>query len=89
MSKTLLPDEERDECRAIAGAFLTISEKIRGMQDRQEESECVKFLEVIRENLIDWAAILSPPGEPEDGYPEGENLAPVYSLDAYRARRKG
>jgi hypothetical protein len=80
--------DETDEGKALAGIYLfaarQIGEILQYVSDDQLRYE---FYSGMQKQLSDWADILSPPGEPEGGWPEGPNMAKVYSLDAYRARR--
>jgi hypothetical protein len=82
--------DENDEARALAGIYLFAARQLGEILEYVHEDQLrYEFYSGMRKQLSDWADILSPPGEPEGGYPEGPNLATVHSLDAYRARRKG
>jgi hypothetical protein len=82
--------DEVDEGRALAGIYLFAARQLGEILEYVGDDQLrYEFYSGMRKQLTDWADILSPPGEPEDGYPEGPDLAKVYSLDAYRARRKG
>jgi hypothetical protein len=82
--------DENDEARALAGIYLFAARQLGEILEYVQEDQLrYEFYSGMKKQLSDWADILSPPGEPEGGYPEGPNLATVYSLDAYRARRKG
>jgi hypothetical protein len=80
--------DENDKARALAGIYLFAARQVREELDYVGDDQLrYEFYSGMLRHLDDWATILSPPGEPEGGYPEGPNLAKVYSLDAYRARR--
>jgi hypothetical protein len=82
--------DENDEARALAGIYLFAARQLGEILEYVGDDQLrYEFYSGMRKQLSDWADILSPPGEPEDGWPEGPNLATVHSLDAYRARRKG
>jgi hypothetical protein len=82
--------DENDEARALAGIYLFAARQLGEILEYVGDDQLrYEFYSGMKKQLSDWADILSPPGEPEGGYPEGPNLATVYSLDAYRARRKG
>jgi hypothetical protein len=80
--------DENDEARALAGIYLFAARQCREiLQYVGDDQLQYEFYSSQEKQLSDWADVLSPPGEPEGGYPEGPNMAKVYSLDAYRARR--
>jgi hypothetical protein len=82
--------DENDEARALAGIYLFAARQLGEILEYVGDDQLrYEFYSGMKKQLSDWADILSPPGEPEGGYPEGPNLATVHSLDAYRARRKG
>jgi hypothetical protein len=82
--------DENDEARALAGIYLFAARQLGEILEYVGDDQLrYEFYSGMKKQLSDWADILSPPGEPDGGYPEGPNLATVHSLDAYRARRKG
>jgi hypothetical protein len=83
--------DENDEARQLAGIYLFAARQLGEILEYTGDDQLrYEFYSGMKKQLSDWADILSPPGEPEGGWPEGPNLATVHSLDAYRAqRRKG
>jgi hypothetical protein len=82
--------DENDEARALAGIYLFAARQLGEILEYTGDDQLrYEFYSGMKKQLSDWADILSPPGEPEGGWPEGPTLAKVYSLDAYRALRKG
>jgi hypothetical protein len=82
--------DENDEARALAGIYLFAARQLGEILEYVGDDQLrYEFYSGMKKQLSDWADILSPPGEPEGGWPEGPTLAKVYSLDAYRARQKG
>jgi hypothetical protein len=82
--------DEADEARALAGIYLFAARQLGEILEYVGDDQLrFEFYSRMKTQLTDWADVLSPPGEPEGGWPEGPNMAKVYSLDAYRARHKG
>jgi hypothetical protein len=82
--------DENDEARALAVIYMFAARQLGEILEYVGDDQLrYEFYSGMKKQLSDWADVLSPPGEPEGGYPEGPNLATVHSLDAYRALRKG
>ena len=81
-----MDEEDVNLPREVAGLLMCAATTLTVMIKTAEPDDDVSFYVDTRTKLSHLADAFSPPGEPEDGYPSGKELAPVISLDAWRAR---
>jgi hypothetical protein len=81
-------DDQRDLFHRLAGGLNSVADLCAHLIQTADFDEDITLLADTMTMLRDRSCIFSPPGEPQDGYPEVEGGAQVISLDAFREWRK-